>query len=172
MKLTNMPSRIICGFPGVGKSTFVREYKRAIDLDSALFPKDANFVDNYIKQIENHFLSERFFNHYILVSTHKELMGELAALGIRHYVVYPDIDISFETWSKRWKARGDKEEWIDYMEEHWDAFKQDIQNHLKDHPDYACGIALGPDKHLIDVIERIEARYLKERDEFHQDDKS
>jgi len=67
-----MTGRIICGFPGVGKSYLAEHNPDFIDLESSDFDKQ-HFPDNYVQCIKQHYLAGKT----VLTSTHKEVLQEL-----------------------------------------------------------------------------------------------
>lgn len=84
-------TKIIAGFPGVGKSTLFNNGLNCTDSDSSKFPKDA-FPRNYIEHIKS--LLEKKEHDYIFVSTHETVRHALLAARLNFMLVYPSI--SFE----------------------------------------------------------------------------
>jgi len=121
-----MITRVICGFPGVGKTHFVDNnmgsYK-AIDSDSSSYSwlsegvRNPAFPENYIEHIKSNVGKVGF----IFVSTHKEVIDALDETGIKFELVYPDIELKDE-YLKRFKDRGDDDSFIELMDKNWESF--------------------------------------------------
>lgn len=116
-------SLIVCGFPGVGKSSLFKEYgeKDISDSDSSKFPKEG-FPKNYIKHIEG-LVGKK---SAILVSTHKEVLDELEKLNLNYIIMYPERGLK-EEYIQRYKDRGSPEGFIKTLSENWDMFHDDIE---------------------------------------------
>lgn len=154
---------VICGFPGVGKSTLseqkalvpkrVRESNqhakwRLIDLESSDFPKD-DFPSNYIERIKmlEAMVHER--NHHMIVfcSSHIAVREALRLAGIEYVLAYPDKSLK-EEYLERYLNRKNHpmplkivmdnfEKWIDEL---------DLEQGFK--------LKLFSGQHLSDVITR------------------
>lgn len=106
--------KIICGFPGVGKSTYVKNNKDVLDSDSSKFDK-SEFPDNYIKHIK-----ENIDDGYtILASSHDVVRDALIKEGFNFTLVYPNIECKDE-YLKRYKERGSPESFINLLDKNWD----------------------------------------------------
>ena len=112
---------VIAGFPGVGKShTFNNVDLNILDSDSSKFDKK-DFPENYIAHIkENLGVCDIIF-----VSTHKEVREALKENNIPFVLVYPEKELLSE-YKHRYFKRGNRPEFIDFIESNWDTFINDI----------------------------------------------
>lgn len=140
-----MAAKIVCGFPGIGKTTVVQNNDKVIDLDSFAYSRIQTFPLNYIKAIID---ADNAGYEYILISTHGSVRKLLQTLGMKYTNVYPEVDLS-EEYIKRYRERGSSESFINYLEENWDDFIFELQY---DESDY---IELEPDQFLSDVLKEI-----------------
>lgn len=108
-------TKIICGFPGVGKTHFYKNYNKLDikDSDSSKFShidgkKNSQFPENYINHIER----TKDAHDYILVSTHPEVIQELLDRELDPILVYPKRE-SKEKYLKLYKERGSSKEFIE-----------------------------------------------------------
>ncbi|AFC21882.1 hypothetical protein GAP32_429 [Cronobacter phage vB_CsaM_GAP32] len=138
-------AKIICGFPGIGKSTVVKNDSTVIDLDSAAYSKIKTFPLNYLTAILQ---AEADGYEYILISTHNSVRNMLKNMGMKYTNVYPEIDLG-EEYIDRYRERGSPESFINFLEENWDDFIFELQY---DESDY---IELEPGQFLSDVIKNI-----------------
>ena len=111
---------IICGFPGVGKSTMART-SRWIDLESTPFQKD---FETYARVAKH--MSDNGYN--VMVSTHTELLDQFEKIGVPYTVVVPSLEEKIE-YRKRYDARGNSLQFIEYVTENWDQWIGNIVNH-------------------------------------------
>lgn len=82
---------VIAGFPGIGKSEFVKDFPDldVLDLDSAIFSKDKNnWPDNYIEKI----IESTDQQDAILISSYPEVINALLERGVPVTVVYPSTE--------------------------------------------------------------------------------
>jgi len=123
--------KIICGFPGVGK-TFFKENNgniNILDSDSSKFSwiekgiRNSQFPKNYIEHIKN----SMYKFDIILVSTHKIVRDSLVNNGIKFLLVYPEIDLK-EEYIERFKKRGSDTTFIRNLRDNWDGFIHDLEN--------------------------------------------
>lgn len=137
--------QVICGFPGVGKTTAYETLKekgvKVLDSDSSTFDKK-HFPDNYLNHIEEK-ISEGYTH---LVSTHDTVREGLEQRNIRHVVVYPHEGLKSE-YLKRYERRGSPESFIVLMEEKWDDFVESCKQSKAD-----LHIELGPGQFLSDIL--------------------
>lgn len=116
-------TRIICGFPGVGKSyIFDSKDIDCIDSDSSNFDKEF-FPENYIK----HIIENIGFVDYIFVSTHKEVVDALSSIPTNFTIVYPDVYLK-EEYLKRYKERGNNDFFINLIDKNWNSYIKDIED--------------------------------------------
>jgi hypothetical protein len=111
--------QVICGFPGVGKSTLFRDRggdQKILDSDSSTFDK-ADFPANYIAHIK-----EKIAEGYtILASTHDAVRAALVENEIAFGIVYPAMHCKAE-YLERYKQRGSPQGFIDLMDNKWVEF--------------------------------------------------
>ncbi|MGL5715735.1 MAG: hypothetical protein ACRCX2_22120 [Paraclostridium sp.] len=135
---------IIAGFPGVGKTEFM---KRAImkgytvsDSDSSQYSwkKDAqgrntkerhpDFPHNYMSHIEELYNSGEV--DYILVSTHSEVISALWKKAFPYTILYPSLQMK-EEMLERYRQRKSPQGFIDLMEANYENFVQQILDRPK-----------------------------------------
>lgn len=112
--------KVICGFPGIGKSTLFKELKdsdfKVLDSDSSTFDK-AHFPDNYIKYIKE----ETDKGYTILASSHDVVRDALLKEKMLFTLVYPDKTLK-EEYLKRYKERGSPEAFVKLLDSNWDKW--------------------------------------------------
>lgn len=147
---------IICGFPGVGKTT-LKKYcdENGIechDSDSSQFPKD-DFPANYIKHLKE--LSDKQNSSgnvkgiLILASSHKEVREALLAEGLPFRIVVPHFSLKDE-YVERYKKRGSSESFIKLIETNFETWIGEIASDAR-----------------LDIITLGRGQYLKDRMIFH-----
>lgn len=109
--------------------------KRIIDSDSSEFSwiKDENgnntkernpeFPNNYIQHIKDNLDKQDI----IFVSSHEVVRKALEENNIEYHIFYPDKSMK-EEWIKRFKERGNDENFINFISNNWDNFIDDIEN--------------------------------------------
>ncbi len=129
-----MNSRIICAFPGSGKSYYFKNIaaqESIIDLDSNEYTSghtsdgkvhNDRFPANYIEDIKKHVGSKRI----VLVSCHIPVIKALVAEGFEPILIYPEQKLLPE-YRTRYKARRDSQPFIDLLSRNWDMFLQELQ---------------------------------------------
>ena len=148
-------TKIISGFPGIGKSFLSTEYKNLdiIDSDSSLFSwtitdgtkvRNPDFPNNYL----NHIVSNIGKVDVIMVSSHKDVRNILNQNEIKAYLVYPDRSLKDE-YVERYKLRNSDEKFIEFISNNWDNFMDelDAENMIK--------IVLTSGQYLSDVFDDI-----------------
>ena len=108
---------IICGFPGVGKSTLAK-FSIWVDLESTPFEKD--WV-RYAKVAKH--MSDNGYN--VMVSTHPQLLEQFEQMETRYSVVIPPFK-DLEIYKNRYIKRGDNNDFISMIEKNWDQWLGDI----------------------------------------------
>lgn len=128
--------KIICGFPGIGKTTFKKlseqlDY-RVLDSDSSLFSWrdfEANirsplFPDNYLEHIAA--IKERGEADYLLTSTHSSVIEGLIARRIDFGLAYPERGLKAE-YLHRYQQRGNDEAFLERMARDWQTFHDQLE---------------------------------------------
>ena len=102
---------------------------KILDSDSSLFSwiydedgnktdtRNPDFPNNYIQHIKEHLNTE----DVIFVSSHKSVRDALKEADIPYYLIYPKKEMK-STWLWRFKDRGSSEDFIQFQDEHWDEF--------------------------------------------------
>jgi len=141
---------VISAFPACGKSSMYRKYSeyyednknnplsfKILDSDSSLFSwiydengnktnvRNPDFPQNYINHIKERIGKE----DVIFISSHKVVRDALRENGIKYSIFYPDKSLK-EEWMRRYKERGNDENFIKFQEEHWEEFIEDIHNEI------------------------------------------
>lgn len=133
---------IICGFPGIGKSTAEQAYREAIDCESSAFhyvidhtevnanfpagviKENRNWVQEYVDFIEKCAKDGEY--RYIFASSHLKVREELDMREIPYIVVVPELGIKDE-YLQRYVKRGDCAEFIVTVSENWDEWLNEIE---------------------------------------------
>lgn len=108
--------QVICGFPGIGKSTFVRNAgpgAKVLDSDSSTFDKQM-FPANYMEHIK----ARTAEGNTILASSHDVVRNALVAEGIPFVLVYPTLDCKDE-YLQRYRDRGSPDAFIKLLDANW-----------------------------------------------------
>ncbi|QDJ96388.1 hypothetical protein Xoosp13_202 [Xanthomonas phage Xoo-sp13] len=112
--------KVICGFPGIGKSALFKELKdsdyKVLDSDSSTFPK-SDFPNNYIKHIKD----KQEDGYTILASSHDVVRDALLKEEMMFTLVYPDKSLKKE-YLKRYADRGSQESFIKLLDSNWDKW--------------------------------------------------
>lgn len=132
---------IICGFPGVGKSTAAELCRSALDLESTsfhfrydntevnakapqgLFKENPNWVSDYVDEIEKAANDPQY--NFILVSTHKKVREEMQYRGVPYIIVTPLIKLKDEYLAK-YVRRGDSYKFIKTLHDKWEKWIEDF----------------------------------------------
>jgi len=128
MKLI-LKEQVICGFPGVGKTSFIKATSRGVDSDSSIFSWSAPGIRskmwplNYLQSIERNINKQEF----VFVSTHKEVREGLFRRGIPYTLIYPDRSMK-EEYIERYIKRGNHEDFIKLLENKWDVFLDEMED--------------------------------------------
>lgn len=142
----NKSTKIVCGFPGVGKSTLFNDPEfsskyTVLDSDSSKFDKKF-FPNNYIKHIKDNI----GIVDYIFVSTHEDVIDALIREGLKFVIVYPSKDRKLE-FVENYRNRGNDQKFIDKLCSNWETW---IDNIIKRENCYCHCILRG--EYLIDAI--------------------
>lgn len=133
VKIDNMKkTKLVLGFPGVGKSMYYMKKKGKIDVldsDSSTFSKDG-FPSNYIE----HILENIGTHDIIFISTHEVVRKALKSIDIFSnenvegvYLVYPDLSLKDE-YIKRYKERGNNKQFIEVLDKMFDNWVEELNN--------------------------------------------
>lgn len=133
-----MKTFVISAFPGCGKSYCFNNYQdefSMLDSDSSEFSwiKDENgnktkernpdFPNNYIEHIK----SKIGKVDIIFVSSHEVVREALAKNNIKTIIVYPSKIMKRE-WIKRFKERGNDDNFISFIFNNWERFIDNIDS--------------------------------------------
>lgn len=145
---------IICGFPGVGKSSVANNRTNILDAESSVFSwnwnpenlekgreRNPEFPANYIRYIKENM--ERY--DFILVSSHQKVRDALKEEGIGYIIVLPTIFEKNE-YMRRYLQRGSDIDFITMMNERWVEFTESIMD------DDAPKIWLDAGEYMSDVL--------------------
>lgn len=111
-------TKVISGFPGVGKSTLFNNGLNCTDSDSSKFDKE-DFPRNYVAHIKA--LIAHNEHDYIFVSSHESVRNALVKEDIEFTLVYPNITLMDE-YLERYKKRGSPKAFVDLMKSNWTHF--------------------------------------------------
>lgn len=139
-------TKVISGFPGVGKSTLFKQGISCLDSDSSTFDK-SDFPRNYIEHIKLNLEKDEY--DYIFVSSHKVVREALVEAGIAFTLVYPDMNLKYE-YLERYQDRKSPPAFLTLMMDNWESFISDCEKQLG-----CTKIALQEGQFLSDVLERL-----------------
>jgi hypothetical protein len=135
--------RVICGFPGVGKTTLFNKLKHQgiliCDSDSSQFDK-SQFPQNYIEHIKQQ-LAQGF---WVLCSTHTVVREALREAGISYVIAAPAHPYLKDQYMQRYRDRGSPEGFINLMSAKFDEFMMDVWENDK----YGIHYGLGEGEYL------------------------
>ena len=136
MKMSNTQTVIISGFPGTGKSEFVKNFSEKysiLDSDSSEFSwviddkghkrRNKDFPDNYIKHIKNNIGKVDI----IMVSSHDIVRKALAHNGIKYILMFPNVDCK-DIYIQRYINRGNDSSFIDMIKQNWYTFNKEMKS--------------------------------------------
>ncbi len=160
-----MQTKVISGFPGVGKTECTRLNPTWLDSDSSIFSwkrnaagylelddtgnktRDPTFPNNYINHIKNNIGRVPV----IFVSSHKDVRKALVENCIPFTLVYPKPSLMVE-YVTRYEKRGSPASFINYITQNWDPFIEELINQP------GCKhFVLREGQYLSDVIDRLTA---------------
>ena len=118
---------VVCGFPGVGKtSLFSSETElKILDSDSTTFSwsdetktrRNPDWPKNYIAHIQD----TRDSSDLVLVSSHDVVRTALVEAGIPFILVYPSLDMKDE-YIQRYIQRGSNESFVALLEANYEKW--------------------------------------------------
>lgn len=123
-------TKVISGFPGIGKSVLTKNGKdlRVLDSDSSSFSwieegvRNPDFPNNYMKHIKDNIGKA----NCILVSSHDIVREALKENNIEYTLVYPAVELKDE-YLERYKNRGNNEGFLKFISSNWEQFISDIE---------------------------------------------
>lgn len=145
---------VICGFPGVGKTSAANNRTNILDAESSAFSwnwnpenlekgreRNPEFPHNYIR-----FIKENMDKYdVILASSHQAVRDVLKAEGIQYIIVAPEYPRKNE-YMIRYLQRGSDIDFIEQLYGSWGQFIDDLAY------DGAPLIWIGEGKYLSDVL--------------------
>lgn len=139
-------TKVISGFPGVGKSTLFNKGLNCSDSDSSKFDK-TDFPRNYIEHLKGLIAAGNL--DYIFVSSHASVRAALVDAGIDFTLVYPNIALKKE-YMQRYVERGSPQPFLDLMDKQWANFIIDCSTQQD------CNIAvLQEGQFLADILDQL-----------------
>lgn len=153
LELDTHETRIVIGFPGVGKTTFFEQNRqlKCADSDSSRFSwierdvRNPDFPQNYIEHIKA--AIGRF--DLIFVSSHDLVREALKEEGLPFTVVYPSKELKDE-YIQRYIDRGNRDSFVDFLQTNFEQFISVIEQ-----DNYPLNIALQSGHFLSDAIPTI-----------------
>ena len=122
-----MPTTIIAGFPGVGKSYYNNLHKlTSLDSDSSSFSwieeegikkRNPDFPQNYINHIKENIGRYEF----IFVSTHAEVRNALRDNCLFFYLLYPERSAKAK-FLQRYIDRGSPMAFLELLDNNWNKW--------------------------------------------------
>lgn len=162
VETTTYDTKIVAGFPGVGKSECVRRDNSCLDSDSSMYSwkydehgnaevddtgkriRNPEFPGNYIAYIK----SQLGKVPAIFVSTHAVVRDALVEADIPFNLVYPD-KLSRDDYIDRYIRRGSPQTFVNMIGENWDGFLSEL-----DSQDSCHRMVLSRGQHLADVLDQ------------------
>lgn len=145
-------TKVISGFPGVGKSFLFFNQDADItilDSDSSKFSwiregvRNPDFPTNYIQHIKAHLGKV----DYLFVSSHEVVRDALKENDIPYTLVYPAMELKME-YLARYRDRGSSWEFVSFIDKNWETFIADIERET-----FPQLIQLGKGKVLANVLD-------------------
>lgn len=143
-------TKIISGFPGVGKSTLFKQQEDIMisDSDSSMFSwiepgvRHPDFPGNYI----NHIKSLIGKVDFVFVSSHDVVREALNEEEVVYTIVYPSKEIK-EEYIQRYIDRGNNEGFVKLLQSNYELFIDGIEK--EKHPKL---VSLESGQYLSDVL--------------------
>jgi len=108
---------IICGFPGVGKTTMAK-ISNWVDLESTPFKQNWLLYAEVAKHMSDN-------GYTVMVSTHGEMLGALEEIKAKYTVIVPPL-ADKAIYRKRYIQRGNDQDFIDNIMNNWDVWLREI----------------------------------------------
>ena len=137
--IRKIPTVIVSGFPGIGKTTYAKIYPQAIrDLESSdyhLFndlltgekKQNPDWPGNYIEAIKN--LDKSGMYRRVLVSSHQTIRTAMKEAGIKYTNIYPeDSKEMMDIMLKRYEDRGSPKKFIEDIRWNWKSYIGGMHN--------------------------------------------
>lgn len=105
-------TRVICGFPGVGKSYLTTCHAGDLEIHDSDSSSYKGRVSEYVDHIES-------LSGIVLVSTHQEVRDELARREIPYELCFPDLRLKDE-YLRRFRHRGNDDAFVELLDKNWD----------------------------------------------------
>ena len=131
MKKGQIKTRIISGFPGIGKTYFCNNSDYLVlDSDSSQYSwvlengvkkRNPDFPANYIQHIKDNIGKYEF----ILVSSHLEVREALKLDCLFFYLIYPNLKDKME-YLKRYAERGSDDAFVKLLSDNWDNWIKEL----------------------------------------------
>lgn len=143
---------IVCGFPGVGKTTVANATKIAEDIESTPFHwqffvdtaqedgksgamntmrvlKEPEEIDGWVSKYVDHIneVSQNTDVPFLLVSCHKAVREEMQMRGIPYIIVAPFKECKDE-YIRRYLVRGSDMELIYSISNNWDKYLDELED--------------------------------------------
>lgn len=156
---------VIAGFPGIGKTYAAKELLRegviALDLESSDYKwltratmdveggkglhtrENPDFIHDYISEL----VYQLDHSDVIFISTHKEVLGAVAAAGVSFHIAMPGNGMK-GTMLGRYEERGNPKEFIDMMNRRYFDFWYD----LLENTDATSHIFVSEGEYLLDRL--------------------
>lgn len=143
-------TKVISGFPGVGKSTLTKNAtdKVMLDSDSSQYSwlepgvRHPDFPNNYMERIKENIGKV----DYIFVSSHDVVREALEANRIPYTIVYPSKELKQE-YIQRYIDRGNNDAFVRLLEEKYEEFIEGIEKET-----YPNRVPLMSGEYLADVM--------------------
>ena len=120
-----MPAKIICGFPGIGKSFLANSNKRILDMDAPQYYFEGIFPYGYINRVKQNLDKADL----ILISAHRIVLEVLNRKKIDYTLVYPKRELK-EEYMFRYKFRKSPKSFMIYMNRMWNRFIDDFEQQV------------------------------------------
>ena len=114
--------RLVCGFPGVGKSHLCRKMGWH-DSDSSQFSHRDGWPNNYIEHLKS-------LRGVALVSTHKEVRAALVDAGMPFDLCYPSRELK-QDYLARYQHRGSPATFVELLARMWDEWITELEDETR-----------------------------------------